>query len=129
MRAADTNVVVRYLVADDEDQFKRVCSLFESHDVSIATSVLLETEWVLRKGYKLAKAEVVVALRGLASTESVYVQDPLLLTRALDLAEQGLDFADALHLAGSNGCADFVSFDRALARRSAGLGTVPVNEP
>jgi predicted nucleic-acid-binding protein len=129
MRAVDTNVVVRLLTADDVDQFARLKALFDAHEVFIPTTVVLETEWVLRKAYGLTTPVIMEALGGLAGTSNVHVQDPLLLSRALEAVAGGLDFADALHLAASVGCADFVSFDRPLARRAARLGTLPVVEP
>jgi predicted nucleic acid-binding protein len=38
---------------------------------------------------------------------------------------QGLDFADALHLALSRGCQGLATFDKALARKAGKLGLVP----
>ena len=129
MRAVDTNVVVRYLMADDEEQFVRARRVFEAGEVVILTSVLLETEWVLRSNFGLKRDAIVHALRQLAALDGVYVEDATRLFRALDLASDGLDFADALHLTGSTGCAAFISFDRPLARRAAALGTMPVVAP
>jgi hypothetical protein len=43
---------------------------------------------------------------------------------ALDLASDGADFADALHLVRSGHCADFVTFDRALVAGSNGKATL-----
>ena len=129
MRSVDTNVVVRFLTADDEAQFQRAKRLFEAGDLLILTSVLLETEWVLRSNFCLGNEAIVQAFRELAGHEGVHVEDAARLFRALKLTEQGLDFADALHLAGSAGCTDFMSFDRPLARRTAALGAPPVVEP
>ena len=129
MRSVDTNVVVRFLMADDEQQFERAKRVFEQDDVLILTSVLLETEWVLRSNFRLGRETIVQAFRQVAGADGVRIEDAPRLFRALELAEQGLDLADALHVAGSIGCADFVSFDRPLARRAAALGAMPVNEP
>ncbi len=49
MLAIDTNVIVRYLVADDREQARRARELIDGGRVFIATTVLLETEWVLRR--------------------------------------------------------------------------------
>ena len=43
---------------------------------------------------------------------------------ALDWAEGGLDFADALHLAAAREHAGFVSFDKALVRAARRLNVV-----
>jgi predicted nucleic acid-binding protein len=53
-----------------------------------------------------------------------------LIARALDWCGQGLDFADALHLASSGRAEAFATFDRALRRRARAVtGTVPVVAP
>jgi len=51
MIAIDTNIVVRFLTHDDAVQYKKAYKLFNEHDVFIADTVILETEWVLRFAY------------------------------------------------------------------------------
>ena len=51
MRAIDTNVIVRFLTADDLAQAAVARRAIEAGDIFIPTTVLLETEWVLRSGY------------------------------------------------------------------------------
>lgn len=129
MRAIDTNVVVRFLTGDDAAQAARARKLIETGDIFIATTVLLESEWVLRSGYGLPAREVVRALRGLAGLPGVTLEDPALAAQALDWCEAGLDFADALHLGRANGCAAFMSFDRKLAKAAGKLPDVKVLTP
>ena len=129
MRAIDTNIVVRFLTGDDPAQAKKARKLIEAGEIFVATSVLLESEWVLRSGYGFAAERIVQALRDFAGLPSVTLEDPQLAARALDWAEQGLDFADALHLGRAQNCSDFVSFDRKLAKAAAGLSDVKVVEP
>jgi predicted nucleic-acid-binding protein len=43
----------------------------------------------------------------------------------MDWLEQGMDFADALHLARTTSCDAFVTFDRRLSKRSIALGALP----
>ncbi|HYG30673.1 MAG TPA: type II toxin-antitoxin system VapC family toxin [Allosphingosinicella sp.] len=129
MRAIDTNVLVRFLTGDDRAQAARAGRLVEAGDIFVATSVLLETEWVLRSGYGLAAGPIVEALRGFAGLPGVTLEDPPLAARALDWAEQGLDFAEALHLGRAQGCSVFMSFDRKLAGAAAGLSDVEIAAP
>jgi predicted nucleic acid-binding protein len=51
--------------------------------------------------------------------------------RRLELrwAEQGMDFADALHLASAAGCVAFASFDRGLKQTAAKMGAPAVRAP
>ncbi|MGH7042881.1 MAG: type II toxin-antitoxin system VapC family toxin [Acetobacteraceae bacterium] len=122
MLAVDTNIIVRVLTDDDPAQAAQARDVLAAGDVLIRTTVLLETEWVLRRGYGFARGRVVRGLRNLCGLPGVVVEDLNMLAQAFDWAESGMDMADALHLAGSSGCAAFVSFDRALARSAERVG-------
>lgn len=112
MQAIDTNVVVRYLTGDDPDQAARARGIVDTEEVFVCTTVLLETAWVLRSVYGFAGEEVAVALRAFSGLPSVAVEDPALLAVALDRAEKGMDFADALHLGAVAHCEMMFTFDR-----------------
>lgn len=129
MRAVDTNVVVRLIVADDKQQAKKAQAVFEAGNVFISATVLLETEWVLRSGYGFAPKRIVIALRALAGLPGVTVEEPSQIASALDWMDQGMDLADALHLAKAAGCTAFLSFDRKLAKVAAKRSPVPVEQP
>jgi predicted nucleic-acid-binding protein len=129
VRAIDTNVIVRFLTGDDPAQAAKARKLVEGGRIFVSTSVLLETEWVLRSGYGFAAGPLLQGLRNFAGLPGVTLEDPLRAARALDWAEQGLDFADALHLAGAGACTAFVSFDRKLAKAAAGLSDIKVIAP
>jgi predicted nucleic-acid-binding protein len=126
MLAVDTNVVVRYLVNDDLAQAARARRLLERDDVFVSLTVLLETEWVLRAVYGFAPAAVIRALRGFAGLSRVTIDSEAVAAAALDWAEAGLDFADALHLTGALPHAAFLSFDKALVRAARRLNAAPV---
>lgn len=116
MLAVDTNVIVRLLVNDDERQGRQARQLFESDDVWIGVTVLLEAAWVLESVYELPTAATAQALRGLLGLRNVRVEDAAIVAAALDATSQGLDFADALHLLRAPAEAGFTTFDRSLAR-------------
>lgn len=124
MIALDTNVLVRFLVADDRAQAARSRALFESQQVLLSTSVLLETEWVLRAAYRLPREDVVRLFRAVLGLANVSAEDHGLVAQAIDWHARGLDFADALHLASTTEADRFATFDarliRAAARLSAG---------
>nr|WP_295662251.1 type II toxin-antitoxin system VapC family toxin [Polymorphobacter sp.] len=129
MRAIDTNIVVRYVTGDDVGQALRVRRLVDTGDIYIPTTVILESEWVLRTAYRFGRAAIIAALRSFIGLPGVTVEDPDRLTIALDWAAEGLDLADALHLSGARNCTAFVSFDRALARAAAKLPAIAIVEP
>lgn len=116
MIAVDTNVVVRLIAGDDPRQSPIARELFERNDVYLPKTVLLETEWVLRKTYAATRMEIHQRLLELVLLPQVGVEDVDNVAEALALFAQGMDFADALHLATSTECDAFASFDRKLAK-------------
>jgi len=129
VRAIDTNIMVRVLTADDAKQAKAARRVIEAGDIFIGTTVVLETEWVLRAGYGFGSEQIAAGLRGLFGLVGVAVEETAETAQALDWMSQGMDFADALHLARSSHCSAFVSFDRKLAKRAQGLSPLPVEAP
>lgn len=120
MKAIDTNVVVRYLTGDDPRQAARARAAVNEGSVFVSTTVLLESDWVLRSVYGLASDEVAAALRAFSGLPGVTVEDPDLLMRALDQTEIGMDFADALHLGAAAHCETMLTFDRGFVRIAQG---------
>lgn len=129
MLAVDTNILVRSVTRDGAEQSARAKRLVDDSEIFVATTVLLETEWVLRRGYGFSPAEIAMALRLFAGLPRVTLEDPALAVQALDWMVGGMDFADALHLAKTEGCEAFVSFGRRLATAANRLSPVRVREP
>jgi predicted nucleic-acid-binding protein len=127
--AVDTNVIVRYLTRDDTEQFAKASALISGEDVYVCTTVLLETEWVLRRGYRFSREQVIAALIAFAGLPRVTLEDPSSTAKALDWTRRGMDFADALHLAKAQGCEAFVSFDHRLAAAANAMSEVKVRAP
>src|SRR5207244_5862116 len=113
--AVDTNIIVRYLTRDDAEQFAKASALIGGEDVHVRTTVLLETEWVLRRGYRFRRDRILAALTALEGLPRVTLEAPVVAARALDWMRSGMDFADALHLAKTEGYEGFVSFDQRFA--------------
>lgn len=129
MKAIDTNIIVRLLTHDNENQFQKAHKIFSNHDVFIADTVLLETEWVLRFAYKFKPAEINSVLKKLLGLSNVYLADSTLIYQALKWHETGVDFADALHLALSQQSSSFLTFDRKFIRQANGLSECLVEPP
>ncbi len=126
MIAVDTNVLVRFLVRDDAKQAARAASLIRGDEIWASKTVLLETEWVLRSLYGFSPETVARALRGLAGLRTVFLEDELAVAKALDWSSQGLDFADALHLASAGKAKRFATFDRKLAKQAKRLTALEI---
>jgi predicted nucleic acid-binding protein len=116
MIAIDTNVLVRLVVADHPAQARRARKLVERNEVVVATTVLLEAEWVLRSAYGFDRTQIAGAFRRFLGLPQVVPDSPVAIARALDAYDAGLDFADALHLAATPQAVSFFTFDRRLAR-------------
>ena len=126
MVAVDTNVLIRLVTNDHAAQAARAAALFRSGPVFIPKSVLLEAEWVLRYSYELGTEAILRTLRGVLGLPNVSVEDPTAVVTALRMLEDGLDFADALHVASSTRAERFVTFDARLVKRSAGSARIDV---
>lgn len=50
--AIDTNILARLLTKDEPKQYATASALIQGGDILVATTVLLETEWVLRSSYE-----------------------------------------------------------------------------
>lgn len=124
MLAVDTNLIVRLLTHDDAAQARRAAALFAREQIYISRTVLLESEWVLRFSYELPAGVILLALRRLVGLPNVVLEQQREIAEALDGFEQGLDFADALHLAGSRRAGRFATFDRKLIKRAQKLTAV-----
>lgn len=129
MVAIDTNILIRLLTRDNEEQFRKAKTLFANNDIFIPETVILESEWVLRYAYKFEPAAICAALTGTLGLPNVKTSRPTAISQAIDLARQGLDFADALHLAASQECDQFATFDTAFINRAKGLTKCKVRKP
>lgn len=129
MLAIDTNLIVRYLVNDDPRQSARARKLIDNNDVFVCTTVILETEWVLRGVYGFSVAQCAKALTDFAGLPRVTLEDAACVAKALGWVRERVDFADGLHLAKAEGCDAFISFDQNFAKAVNALGGIKVRTP
>jgi len=119
MLGVDTNVLVRFLVRDDEVQFEKARKLIKreiaaGRRVFVSQLVLLETEWVLRSRYSLPKNLIIEAISGLLDAADVRFEDEPVIEEALFIwKDTTADFADCL-IGTQNrrlGCRSTATFD------------------
>ena len=118
MRAIDTNVLVRAIVADNVAQTARADALIRENDIYIPVTVMLELEWVLRSRYTFKPKQIAEAIVGIAALGNVVVGEHDAVMAAAEKYAKGWDFADALHHALSAGCDDFVTLDKELVKNA-----------
>jgi predicted nucleic-acid-binding protein len=127
MIGLDTNLVVRFLVQDDEAQAALASEVFASlsadHPGFIGSVVLTETSWVLAKAYKASREDIAGAIEGLLRSEEIIIENTEAAYRALAVYREGrtIDFADALiaETARLAGASETLTFDRRAAGESA----------
>jgi predicted nucleic-acid-binding protein len=137
MIALDTNILARFYVddpGDPEAARQRPIArqiLTESVSLFVPLTVVLELEWVLRAFYRFRPEQIVHVLEHLLGLANVNTEASERIAAALPLTAEGMDFADALHLAGSDHCKALYTFDdRRFARHARRLeSAVPVLVP
>jgi len=120
MIGLDTNILIRYLTQDDKEQAALATKLIEEqtgipHSIFINNIVLCELIWVLDRGYKYKKENIICVLRHIFSTEEFAFENQNILWEALDEFENNsLDFSDALiaNINHTKGCKKSYTFDK-----------------
>lgn len=124
MKGLDTNILVRFLTADEPNQSEIARSIIlrsEAHGerFHVSTLVLVELAWVLQgTRYRLSREETADTLHALLETAVFVIQDRDLVRRAVEAYRRGpADFSD--YLIGEQdrraGCDTTLTFDRRLA--------------
>lgn len=124
MLGIDTNVLVRILVEDDKAQCARArrvvdMAIAKGEAVFVSLLVLLETEWVLRSRYRVAKPEIMdIVSRLLDSVELSFEDEPAVEEALFHWRESSADFADCLIGVRNRrlGCRATMTFDAKAAR-------------
>jgi len=124
---ADTNVLLRAYVADDEEQAAVAVDLLARADiVAVSLQALCEFAWVLGRQYQTARKDIAAAIRALLNTANVVVNRPAV-EAGLAVLEAGGDFADGVIASdgGWLGGEIFVSFDRKAIKLLSAQGQSP----
>ena len=124
MLGIDTNVLVRFLVRDDESQFEKARRLIKrevaaGRRVFVSQLVLLETEWVLRSRYDVQKTEIIGTISGLLDATDVQFEDEPAIEEALFVwKDRSVGFADCLIGTRNKrlGCSATATFDSRAAK-------------
>jgi predicted nucleic-acid-binding protein len=119
MLGVDTNVLIRYLIRDDQSQYEKARRLIDrevrkGEPVLVSLLVLLESEWVLRSRYELPKSAIVAAFSALLDTADLAFEDEPSIEHAIYLwKDSPADFADCLIDARNLrlGCSATATFD------------------
>ncbi len=122
MNGLDTNVLVRYVVADDEAQAAQAAKIIEGatsrkRPLFLSLLVLCEFVWVLDRSYRQPRAVIAATLEAVLDAEAFTVQRAEVARESLHRFRNGpADFADYVigALARGAGCEAVYTFDRQL---------------
>ncbi|PYU17923.1 MAG: VapC toxin family PIN domain ribonuclease [Acidobacteria bacterium] len=126
MIGLDTNILVRYLTQDDPIQSAKATEIIErrlneENPGFVSTVAMVETVWVLDRGYRLAANEIAAAVERMLQTDVLVVENEQeVFTAMIALKEGQGSFADAMiaALAARAGCSCTLTFDQKALRLS-----------
>lgn len=122
MTGLDTNVLVRFLVADDSAQASRARALMRravtrDEQLLVTDIVVCELVWVLESGYDFSKTDIATTLHALLRARQLHFQSPDDVKRALSSYEAGRgDFSDYVirEVSRAEGATAIATFDKRL---------------
>lgn len=115
---ADTNMLVRAIVADDAAQARAAQDELNNAElIAVTIPALCEFVWVLARYYKHSYADIAAAIRKLLDAHNV-AADRAAIDAGLAMLDDGGDFADGLIADAGKwlGAEMFVSFDKQAIR-------------
>jgi predicted nucleic-acid-binding protein len=127
MLVVDTNVLLRFILKDDAEQFRQAKAAFVKAQHAgqllwVTQTVVQELVWVLEYHYGRPRQDVVRMVDGLFSLPLFHIESPARVAAAIRVYEEHkVDFTDALLAAISHekGLEGVLSFDRDMGRIGA----------
>jgi predicted nucleic-acid-binding protein len=123
MKAVDTNVLVRYVVRDDPQQFAKAAAFLEQRTPNdpafVSLVVLVELVWALRRRYRYSREQVHSLVLALLETAEITFEEEQFLSTLINGNKQTRgDIADHLiaFSAARAGAAFTATFDRQAAK-------------
>lgn len=124
MIGIDTNVLLRVLVRDQQEQVRAAEQLIAAHCSKdepgyVSRVVIAETVWVLKDVYGYGRSQIAAAMRAVLNVSELEIESPDEVDAAIvDFERSSADFTDCL-LARTNaaaGCEYTATFDRKAAK-------------
>jgi len=121
VKALDSNVIVRFLVRDDERQARLVYDRFKQAESTREVLVVLEMMWVLESTYDRPREEILDSLDELKGMPILEFEDVQVLQNLLEEGRKSrVDLSDLLiaFAAQSRGCSEGITFDKSASKFS-----------
>ena len=124
MIAVDTNIIVRFLVRDDEKQAEAVRGRLKQAEKNrerflVPLLVILETIWVLESAYDKSRSEILDSIRDMRQMPVFdFEADAAVESLLRDGEKYKTELADILiaHSAQAAGCERGITFDKGAAK-------------
>lgn len=120
MKGIDTNILVRFLVGDDELQAQKVYNIFKMvesgrNELFVPLLVILELVWVLETVYEIERNEILDSISELLLMPILKFEHQSVLQQFTRSAHgNSYDLSDLLiaYSANGQGCKSVITFDR-----------------
>lgn len=124
MKGIDTNILVRFLIGDDEQQAKKVYNIFkkaesEKDELFVPLLVVLELIWVLESVYEISRADILDSIREFLLLPILRFEHKSVLQQfTLSAQANRYDLADLLiaHSAKMQGCETVLTFNKKVSK-------------
>lgn len=126
MKGIDTNILIRFLTGDDEQQAKKVYKIFKSAETAkeeffVPLLVVLELIWVLDAVYEISREEILNSISDLLLMPILRFENRSTIQQFIySCRGTKYDLSDILiaHSAKSKGCDTIITFDKKASRFS-----------
>ena len=116
MIIVDTNILLRYLLEDNEELSPKAIEIIDNNEIFIPTEVIVEASYVLKKVYNVEKEKIYEAIKLLLDMDDVNFQNKNTIEIAFKIySEKNLDIVDCMLFAyNRNENYDIKTFDKKL---------------
>ena len=120
MIAIDTNILVRFLVGDDQKQSEKVYKIFKdteskNDEIHVPILVIIELLWVLESVYEIERKDIISSLDQLILMPIFSFEHLSAIQEfVVDAKNNNYDLSDLLiaHTAQNNKCSFIITFDK-----------------
>jgi predicted nucleic-acid-binding protein len=113
--------LVRLATGDNATEHQAAVDSLAARPWRVLPTVILETEWVLRSVYKFSPMQFADFAEWMDASGRIFFAQADAVRAAVTHHRAGMDFADALHLAQTDG-EPFLTFDKALRKKATTFG-------
>ena len=97
MIIVDTNVILRYLLQDNEELSSKAIEIIDNNEIFIPTEVIFEVSYVLKKVYNVEKDKIFETIKLLLDMENIKFKNKKTIEVAFKIySEKNLDIVDCI---------------------------------